>query len=87
MSLIWDDSETAAVRLQPLIDRSRIQLELAKASGDEDAANWAAEMLRAAKEEQASLRQVEAERMSWALRTRNRLQRATPGAPHPKNHP
>lgn len=56
--------------LKSTITRSQVHLALAKADGNEDAAQWHAEMIQAAKDELAAVATIEAERCTLALQSK-----------------
>lgn len=67
--------------LQATIDRSKVQLELARADQNDDAAQWHAELIRQAKAEMEAQARIDAERVSYALRQRSARTMNTPHGP------
>ncbi len=66
-------SEHKAQALKSLHDRSKLQLQLAKADGDADSAEWHAEMIRQARAEAEAEAQgiITGKRGTWALSQRS----------------
>lgn len=64
-------SEHEAQALKSLHDRSKIQLQLAKADGDADSAEWHAEVIRQAKAEAEAQGIITGKRGTWALSQRS----------------
>lgn len=67
--------------LQSAIDRSKLQLELARVDGADDAAQWHAELIRAAKAELAAAARLDAARMTQALAQRSARTMQAPAGP------